>query len=158
MRQHPLLRPLRQVGGLVVGSISILGSTWTPPPYPRAAGATLVAGDALARRFEETSTRPQRVSEDFSLPDPSDLDFEISSEFGERQVSPGADATVDVDLTATLSDDALRLPLDTATVDLEKTSFDSSLLDFDFELDEKSDASPSPVEVFPIVGCQPECD
>ncbi len=104
------------------------------------AGATLVAGDALARSFEETSTRPQRVSENFSLPDPSDLDFEISSEFGERHASPGSDATVDVDLTATLADDALRLPVDTATVDLEKTSFDSSLLDFDFELDENSDA------------------
>ncbi|MBL8454062.1 MAG: hypothetical protein JNK97_15075 [Zoogloea sp.] len=120
----------------------------TTSAVPVGAGATLVAGDAMARSFEETSTRPQRVTEDFSLPDPSDLDFEISSEFGERQVSPRADATVDVDLTATLSDDGLRLPLDTATVDLEKTSFDSSLLDFDFELDEKSDTSPAPVRSF----------
>ena len=120
----------------------------TTSAVPAGAGATLVAGDALARSFEETSTRPQRVAEDFSLPDPSDLDFEISSEFGEQQVSPRTDATVDVDLTATLSDDGLRLPLDTATVDLEKTSFDSSLLDFDFELDEKSDASPAPVRPF----------
>ena len=112
------------------------------------AGATLVAGDAMARSFEETSTRPQRLSEDFSLPDPSDLDFEISSEFGERQASPGPDATVDVDLTATLADDALRMPVDAATVDLEKTSFDSSLLDFDFELDEKSTASPAPSTAF----------
>jgi len=126
-----------------------LGLDMDTSAVPASAGATLVAGDALARRFEETSTRPQRVAEDFSLPDPSDLDFEISSEFGERQVPPGTDATVDVDLTATLSDEALRLPLDTATVDLEKTSFDSSLLDFDFELDEKSDASPSPVRSFP---------
>ena len=114
---------------------------------PRA-GATLVAGDAMARSFEETSTRPQRLSEDFSLPDPSDLDFEISSEFGERHASPGPDATVDVDLTATLADDALRMPVDAATVDLEKTSFDSSLLDFDFELDEKSTASPAPSTAF----------
>jgi len=120
----------------------------TTSAVPAGAGATLVAGDAMARSFEETSTRPQRVTEDFSLPDPSDLDFEISSEFGERQVSPRSDATVDVDLTATLSDDGLRLPLDTATVDLEKTSFDSSLLDFDFELDEKSDTSPAPVRSF----------
>ncbi len=120
----------------------------TTSAIPAGAGATLVAGDAMARSFEETSTRPQRVTEDFSLPDPSDLDFEISSEFGERQVSPRADATVDVDLTATLSDDGLRLPLDRATVDLEKTSFDSSLLDFDFELDEKSDTSPAPVRSF----------
>jgi len=112
------------------------------------AGATLVAGDAMARSFEETSTRPQRLSEDFTLPDPSDLDFEISSEFGERQASPGPDATVDVDLTATLADDALRMPVDAATVDLEKTSFDSSLLDFDFELDEKSTASPAPSTAF----------
>lgn len=120
----------------------------TTSAVPAGAGATLVAGDAIARSFEETSTRPQRVTEDFNLPDPSDLDFEISSEFGERQVAPRTDATVDVDLTATLSDDGLRLPLDTATVDLEKTSFDSSLLDFDFELDEKSDASPAPVKSF----------
>lgn len=139
-----------QAGGGLSGGLDFdLGLDMDTSAVPATAGATLVAGDALARRFEETSTRPQRVAEDFSLPDPSDLDFEISSEFGEREVSPGADATVDVDLTATLSDDALRLPLDTATVDLEKTSFDSSLLDFDFELDEKSDASPSPARSFP---------
>ena len=114
---------------------------------PRSAGATLVAGDAMAQSFEKTSTRPQRIGEDFNLPDPSDLDFEISSEFGERHVAAPREPTVDVDLTATLADDPLRSPVDAATVDLEKTSFDSSLLDFDFELDEKSDAELSTTSV-----------
>ena len=59
------------------------------------------------------------------------LDFELSSEFGETNVESG-DSTVDVDLTATLAEDALREPVDSATVDLERTSFDSSLLDFGF--------------------------
>lgn len=102
----------------------------------RGAGATLVAGDAMPH-MESTSTRPQRLTEDFSLPDPNELDFEISSEFGENQVESRPDHGVDVDLTATLADDGLRAPLDAATVDLERTSFDSSLLDFDFELDDK---------------------
>ncbi len=103
-----------------------------------AMGSTLVAGDAMARDLESTSTRPQRLSSDFNLPDPSDLDFELSSEFGETNAESG-DSTVDVDLTATLAEDALREPVDSATVDLERTSFDSSLLDFDFELDDKAD-------------------
>jgi pilus assembly protein FimV len=47
---------------------------------------------------------------------------------------------VDVDLTATLADDSMQNRLDAATVDLERTSFDSSLLDFDFELDDKAAA------------------
>ncbi len=102
----------------------------------RGMGATLVAGDAMPS-MESTSTRPQRLTEDFSLPDPNELDFEISSEFGENQVESRPDHGVDVDLTATLADDGLRAPLDAATVDLERTSFDSSLLDFDFELDDK---------------------
>ncbi len=109
------------------------------PSAPPAMGATLVAGDVLFSSLEATSTRPQRLTDDFNLPDPSDLDFEVSSEFGERQAEPALAPTVDVDLTATLADEGLRLPLDTATVDLERTSFDSSLLDFDFELDEKAD-------------------
>lgn len=103
-----------------------------------AMGSTLVAGDAVARDLESTSTRPQRLSSDFSLPDPSDLDFELSSEFGDNNAA-SADSTVDVDLTATLAEDALRVPVDSATVDLERTSFDSSLLDFDFELDDKAE-------------------
>jgi pilus assembly protein FimV len=104
-------------------------------------GATLVAGDMFSSSLEATSTRPQRLSDDFSLPDPSDLDFEISSEFGERHADPAVEPTVDVDLTATLADEGLRLPVDAATVDLERTSFDSSLLDFDFELDDKAEES-----------------
>lgn len=103
-----------------------------------AMGSTLVAGDAMARDLESTSTRPQRLTNDFNLPDPSDLDFELSSEFGENSADRG-DSTVDVDLTATLAEDALREPVDSATVDLERTSFDSSLLDFDFELDDKAE-------------------
>jgi pilus assembly protein FimV len=87
--------------------------------------------------LEATSTRPQRLAADFSLPDASDLDFEISSEFGEHRSGPPSDQTVDVDLTATLAEDSIREPVDAATVDLERTSFDSSLLDFDFELDDK---------------------
>ena len=104
-----------------------------------AAGATLVAGDVMPSSLEATATRPQRLSDDFSLPDASDLDFEISSEFGERHASP-LEPTVDVDLTATLADDSMQNRLDAATVDLERTSFDSSLLDFDFELDDKAAA------------------
>ncbi len=102
-----------------------------------AMGATLVAGNATVRDLESTSTRPQRLAGDFNLPDPSDLDFELSSEFGEN--GEAGDSTVDVDLTATLAEDALREPVDSATVDLERTSFDSSLLDFDFELDDKAE-------------------
>ncbi len=109
------------------------------PSAPPAMGATLVAGDMFSSSLEATSTRQQRLTDDFSLPDPSDLDFEISSEFGERQANPVAEPTVDVDLTATLAEEGLRFPADAATVDLERTSFDSSLLDFDFELDEKAD-------------------
>jgi len=102
-------------------------------------GATLVAGDVMPN-LEATSTRPQRLAEDFSLPDASDLDFEISSEFGEHRSGPPSDQTFDVDLTATLAEDSIREPVDAATVDLERTSFDSSLLDFDFELDDKVEA------------------
>jgi pilus assembly protein FimV len=109
------------------------------PSASPAMGATLVAGDMFSSSLEATSTRPQRLADDFSLPDPSDLDFEISSEFGERHAEPAVESTVDVDLTATLAEEGLRLPVDAATVDLERTSFDSSLLDFDFELDEKAD-------------------
>lgn len=105
-------------------------------PSSAGMGATQVVGDAMPSSLQSTSTRPQRLAEDFSLPDPGDLDFEISSEFGERHAEPSAD-TVDVDLTATLAEDSLREPLDAATVDLERTSFDSSLLDFDFELEDK---------------------
>lgn len=101
-------------------------------------GATVVAGDHFPLNLEATSTQAPRVGADFSLPDPSDLDFEISSEFGEHQPIARAEPTVDVDLTATLADEAIGMPVDTATVDLEKTSFDSSLLDFDFELDDKA--------------------
>ena len=103
------------------------------------AGATVVAGDHFPLNLEATSTQAPRVSEDFGLPDPSDLDFEISSEFGDHQPIARAEPTVDVDLTATLADESIGLQrADTATVDLEKTSFDSSLLDFDFELDDKA--------------------
>ncbi len=102
-------------------------------------GATLVAGDVMPN-LEATSTRPQRLAADFSLPDASDLDFEISSEFGEHRSGAPSDQTVDVDLTATLAEDSIREPVDAATVDLERTSFDSSLLDFDFELDDKVEA------------------
>ncbi|WP_346285908.1 FimV/HubP family polar landmark protein [Zoogloea sp.] len=101
-------------------------------------GATVVAGDHFPLNLEATSTQAPRVGEDFSLPDPSDLDFEISSEFGDHQPIGRAEPTVDVDLTATLADEAIGMQADTATVDLEKTSFDSSLLDFDFELDDKA--------------------
>lgn len=119
---------------------------------PVGMGATLVAGDTMRRGLESTSTRPQRVTDNFTLPDPNDLDFELSSEFGERR--DGGDDTVDVDLTATLADDGLREPIDTSTVDLERTSFDSSLLDFDFELDDKADPKatirPSDVETLDL--------
>ncbi|WP_374264884.1 FimV/HubP family polar landmark protein [Zoogloea sp.] len=101
-------------------------------------GSTLVAGDAMPPSLQSTSTKPQRLSTDLGLPDPSDLDFELSSEFGTHSPDAG-DQTVDVDLTATLADDGIRESLDSATVDLERTSFDSSLLDFDFELDDKAE-------------------
>lgn len=100
-------------------------------------GSTLVAGDAMRRGLESTSTRPQRLTDNFTLPDPNDLDFELGSEFGERK--DGGGDTVDVDLTATLADEGLREPIESFTVDLERTSFDSSLLDFDFELDDKAE-------------------
>ena len=132
--------------GTVSGSAQPVGALdfdlgFDQPSTPPAMGATLVAGDMFSSSLEATSTRPQRLSDDFSLPDPSDLDFEISSEFGERHADPAVEPTVDVDLTATLADEGLRLPVDAATVDLERTSFDSSLLDFDFELDDKAEES-----------------
>lgn len=130
--------------GTVSGSAQSVGALdfdlgFDQPSTPAPMGATLVAGDMFSSSLEATSTRPQHLSDDFSLPDPSDLDFEISSEFGERHAEPAVEPTVDVDLTATLADEGLRLPVDAATVDLERTSFDSSLLDFDFELDERAD-------------------
>lgn len=132
------------VPGTVSGGTQLVGALdfdlgFDQPSTPPVMGATLVAGDMFASSLEATSTRPQRLSDDFSLPDPSDLDFETSSEFGERQAGPVVEPTVDVDLTATLAEEGLRFPVDAATVDLERTSFDSSLLDFDFELDEKAD-------------------
>ncbi len=132
------------VPGTVSGSAQPVGALdfdlgFDQPSASPAIGATLVAGDMFSSSLEATSTRPQRLSDDYSLPDPSDLDFEISSEFGERHAEPAVEPTVDVDLTATLADEGLRLPVDAATVDLERTSFDSSLLDFDFELDDKAE-------------------
>jgi pilus assembly protein FimV len=112
-----------------------LGFDHEPEPLPQQ--ATQMVGDRMPASLEATSTRPQRVTDDFSLPDPSDLDFEISSEFGEHKFEPAATPSVNVDLTATLADEPLRDEAGGATMDLEKTSFDSSLLDFDFELDEK---------------------
>ncbi|WP_254050841.1 FimV/HubP family polar landmark protein [Zoogloea sp. LCSB751] len=114
-----------------------LGFDHEPAPSPQT--TRLAGGDRMPASLEATSTRPQRVTDDFSLPDPSDLDFEISSEFGEHKLEPASEATVNVDLTATLADEPLREEAGAATMDLEKTSFDSSLLDFDFELDEKLD-------------------
>ena len=110
----------------------------------RGAGATMVVGDEFGRTMEVTSTRPQRVGEDFGLPDPSDLDFEISSEFGERNANPPVAPSVDVDLTATLADEGIRPPNDSATIDLERTNFDGNLLDFDFDLDDRSKADVHP--------------
>ena len=110
---------------------------------PSSMGATLVAGEAMPQNLQATSARSQHVSDNFTLPDPNELDFEISSEFGERTVD-SRDQTVDVDLTATLADDGLRERVDSATADLERTSFDSSLLDFDFELDEKAEPKAPP--------------
>ncbi|MDD3353238.1 FimV/HubP family polar landmark protein [Zoogloea sp.] len=108
---------------------------------PAPGGGTLVTGGQVSHDFEATATRPQFVGDDFSLPDPSDLDFEVSSEFGERHASLPAEPTVDVDLTATLADDSFLSATDPRpTLDLEGTSFDSSLLDFDFELDDKAPA------------------
>lgn len=119
---------------------------------PAAVQTTQMVGDRMSASLEATSTRPQRLNDDFSLPDPSDLDFEISSEFGEHKLEPAMDATVNVDLTATLADEALRDEAGAATMDLEKTSFDSSLLDFDFELDEKLDDKMSETRPFePVV-------
>ena len=76
-------------------------------------------------------------------PIPNELDFEISSEFGERTADSATRPSMD--LTATLADDGLRERVDSATADLERTSFDSSLLDFDFEVDER----PSPKTAAP---------
>ncbi|MBS0354204.1 MAG: hypothetical protein JSR83_09935 [Proteobacteria bacterium] len=113
-----------------------LGFDNEPAPVPQ---TTRVDNERMPASLEATSTRPQHVTDDYSLPDPSDLDFEISSEFGEHHLEPASDVTVNVDLTATLADEPLRDEAGASTMDLEKTSFDSSLLDFDFELDEKLD-------------------
>ncbi|RTL41681.1 MAG: hypothetical protein EKK49_01680 [Rhodocyclaceae bacterium] len=113
-----------------------LGFDHEPEPAPQ---TTRVEDERMPASLEATSTRPQRMTDDYSLPDPSDLDFEISSEFGEHHLESASDVTVNVDLTATLADEPLRNEAGASTMDLEKTSFDSSLLDFDFELDEKLD-------------------
>ncbi|MCK6387298.1 MAG: pilus assembly protein [Zoogloea sp.] len=114
-----------------------------PSATPSSMGATLVAGDVMPKSLQATSTRSQHMSDNFTLPDPNELDFEVSSEFGERH-GDSREQTVDVDLTATLADDSLRERVDSATADLERTSFDSSLLDFDFELDEKAEPKVEP--------------
>ncbi len=114
-----------------------------PHATPSSMGATLVAGDVMPRSLQATSTRSQQMSDNFALPDPNELDFEVSSEFGERHAD-SREQTVDVDLTATLADDSLRERVGSATADLERTSFDSSLLDFDFELDEKAEPKVPP--------------
>lgn len=120
----------------VVSSLDFdLGFDHEPEPAPQATREEV----QMPASMEATSTRPQRMTDDFSLPDPSDLDFEISSEFGEHKLDAAPAATVNVDLTATLAEEPLRDDAAVPTMDLEKTSFDSSLLDFDFELDEKQD-------------------
>ena len=121
----------------IVSSLDFdLGFDHEPEPVPQTPRREEVR---MPASMEATSTRPQRLADDFSLPDPSDLDFEISSEFGEHKLEPASEATVNVDLTATLADEPLRDEAAAPTMDLEKTSFDSSLLDFDFELDERQD-------------------
>lgn len=120
-------------GGSSSGGVSVdLDLGFDEPPRS-------ASKDAPRRELERTSTRTPRVADDFALPDPSDLDFEISSEFGENQAAkPLSNSMLDVDLTATLADEGFRDPGGTATIDLERTSFDSSLLDFDFELEDKA--------------------
>ncbi|WP_415257973.1 FimV/HubP family polar landmark protein [Thauera phenylacetica] len=76
----------------------------------------------------------------------SNLDFELPGMGGPGGEAFDLDATV-VSATGTIDDEPAPLPAgpaakaDEAVVDLEKTAFDSSLLDFDFELDAPAPAT-----------------
>ncbi len=87
-------------------------------------GGAKPAGSGL----EATSTQTPHLSDNLSLPEASDLDFDLKSEF--ESAAPAVnplDAAL-ADLTKTMADPRSE----PASIDLERTSFDSSLLDFDF--------------------------
>ncbi|MCB1916076.1 MAG: LysM peptidoglycan-binding domain-containing protein [Rhodocyclaceae bacterium] len=90
-------------------------------------------------------------ADEFELPD---LDLSVEGD-GEPEVAAEAEAEAeagaeppaeDIDLSATVSNPIAASDDDEMATDLEQSSFDGTLLDFDFELDKPAEAKPADVE------------
>lgn len=98
----------------------------------------------LAVPTVEAAEQPEvRIEADQQLPDSpaaealGELADSVEFELPDLELGPVSSAVVDTETAAAQT----PLPTDTAVVDLEKTSFDSSILDFDFDIDQA--ASPA---------------
>lgn len=130
---------------------------------PAGVSVESAVGPELDLDFDIGDVAGQSATEDApSLPHVADpmeatvvgegLDFVSADQALEFDLAPAADtpdaesALAEVDLNATVvGTEATPVAEDADASDLEKTSFDSSLLDFDFNLDDAGEQAPAPV-------------
>ncbi|MCB1894544.1 MAG: LysM peptidoglycan-binding domain-containing protein [Rhodocyclaceae bacterium] len=80
-------------------------------------------------------------AEEFELPD---LDLTADAGDAPAELDAGEEAAEDIDLSATVANPVTED--EEMATDLEQSSFDGTLLDFDFDLDKPADAKPADVE------------